>query len=184
MYLLATRPDIMQGVSLISRFMETPKDTHLSVGKRILRYIAGMRDYGIMYASTEKKDLIGFTDSDFAGSLDDRKSTSGYVFHLGSGVIAWASKKQPIVTLSLGEAEYVAATSTACQVVWLRRVLDGLKKKQKGSTMIYCDNTLAIALSKNSVFHQKCKHIDTRYHFIRELMSNGEVHLKPCKFSD
>ena len=93
MYLTATRPDIMQGVSLISRFMETPKDTHWSAGKRILRYIAGTRNYGIMYASIEKKDLIGFTDSDFTESLDDQKSTSGYVFHLGSGVIAWESKK-------------------------------------------------------------------------------------------
>ena len=74
--------------------------------------------------------MIGYTDSDFAGSLDDRKSTSGYVFHISSGVIAWASKKQPIVTLSSAEAEYVAATSAACQAVWLRRVLDGLKQKQ------------------------------------------------------
>ena len=73
--------------------METSKDTHWSAGKRILRYIAGTRDYGIMYVSTENKELIGYTDSDFAGSLDDRKSTSSYVFHLGSGVIAWASKK-------------------------------------------------------------------------------------------
>ena len=127
MYLTVTRPNIMQGVSLISRFMETPKDTQWSVGKRILRYIAGTRDYGIMYSSTKKKELIGYTDSDFAGSLDDRKSTFGYVFHLGSGVIAWASKKQPIVTLSSAEAEYVAATLVACQAVWLRRVLDGLK---------------------------------------------------------
>ena len=128
--------------------------------------------------------MIGYIDSDFVGILDDRKSTSGYVFHLGSGVIAWASKKQPIVTLSSAEAEYVAATSAACQAVWLRRVLDGLKQKQQGSTAIYCDNTSAIALSKNSVFHQKSKHIDTRYHFIRELVSNGEVHLKPCRTSD
>ena len=104
MYLTATKPDIMQGVSLISKFMETPKDTHWSVGKRILRYIAGTRDYGIMYARKEKKELIGYTDSDFLGSLDDRKSTSGYVFHLGSRVIAWTSKKQPIVTLSSTKA--------------------------------------------------------------------------------
>ena len=73
--------------------METPKDTHWSVGKRILRYIEGTKDYGIMYARTEKKELIGYTDSDFAGSLDDRKSTSGYVFHLSLGVIVWESKK-------------------------------------------------------------------------------------------
>ena len=93
MYLTATRLDIMQGVSLISRFMETPKDTHWSAGKRIIRYIAGTRDCGIMYASTEKKIFIGYTNSDFAGSLGDRKSTSGFVFHLGSSVISWASKK-------------------------------------------------------------------------------------------
>ena len=88
------------------------------------------------------------------------------------------------MTLSSLEEKYLGATSTTCHAVWLRRVFDGLKKKQQGSTTIYCDNTSAIALSKNSVFHQKSKHIDTRYHFIRELVSNGEVHLKPCKSSD
>ena len=117
----------MQGVSLISIFMETSKDMHWIEGKIILRYIAGTRDCGIMYASTENKYLIGFIDSDFAGCLDDRKSTSGYVFHLGSGVIAWAYKKKPFLTLSSVEEEYVATPSVACQVVWLRRVLDGLK---------------------------------------------------------
>ena len=75
--------------------------------------------------------MIGFTDSDFAGILDDRKNTFGYAFHISSGVIAWASKKHPIVTLSLAEAEYVAATSATCQAVWLRKVLDGLKQKQQ-----------------------------------------------------
>eukprot|EP00253_Pinus_taeda_P023923 PITA_23923 len=134
MYLIATRPDIVQGVSLISTVMETPKDTHWSAGKRIMRYIARTRDCGIMYASTKKKDFIGYIDSDFVVSLDDRKSTSGFLFHLGSSVISWASNKQPIMTLSLAEAEYVVATSTTCQAVWLRRVFDGLKQKQQGST--------------------------------------------------
>ena len=106
-----------------------------------------------MYASTEKKELIGYTNSDFAGILDDRKRTFGYVFHLGLGVIEWESKKQPIVTLSSAEAEYVAVTSAACQAVWLRRVLDGLRQQQKESTTIYYDKTSAIALSKNILFH-------------------------------
>jgi len=128
-----------------------------------------------MYASTEKKDLIGYTDNDFESSLDDRKSTSCFVFHIGSGVISLAYKKQPIVTLSSIEAEYVAATSAACQAVSLRRVFDGLKQKQQGLATIYCDNTSTFALSKNSVFHHNNKHIDTRYHFIRELVSNEEV---------
>jgi len=117
--------------------METPKDMHWSVGKRIMRYITGTRDCGIMYESTKKKDLIGYTYNYFAGSLDDRKSTSDFLFHLGSGVISWASKKQPIMTLSSVEAEYVAATLATCQAVWLRRIFDGLKQKQQISTTIY-----------------------------------------------
>ena len=90
---------------MISRFMETPKDTHWSAGKRILRYIARTVDCGIMYASTEKKYFIGFTDNNFVGILDDRKRTSGYVFHLGSGVISWTSKKKHIVTVSTSKVE-------------------------------------------------------------------------------
>eukprot|EP00253_Pinus_taeda_P009659 PITA_09659 len=93
-----------------------------------------------------------YTDSDWAGSVDDRKSTSGYVFHMGSGAISWASKKQPVVALSTVEAEYVAATAAACQEVWLRRVLRDLCHEQEKGTTIYCDNSSSIALSKNSVF--------------------------------
>ncbi|XP_057850758.1 uncharacterized mitochondrial protein AtMg00810-like [Cryptomeria japonica] len=103
MYLTATRPDIMYGVSLISRFMESPKDSHLQIGKRILRYVCGTKNYGILYSAVDDFKLIGYMDSDCAGSIDDRKSTSGYAFHFGSDVVSWASKKQPIVTLSLAE---------------------------------------------------------------------------------
>lgn len=94
-----------------------------------------------MYASTEKKDLVGYTNSYFGGSLDAKKRNSGYVLHLGSNVISWESEKELIVTLSSTKAEYVATTLTTCQVVWLRRFLDGLKQKQQISTTIYCDNT-------------------------------------------
>ena len=128
--------------------------------------------------------MIGYTDSDFAGSLDDRKIASGYIFHLGLGAISWASKKQPIVTISSTEAEYVAATTAACQAVWLRRVMKELQQEHEEPTPVYCDNNSTIALSKNHVFHQKNKHIDTRYHFIRELVNNGEIYLKFCKSKD
>eukprot|EP00253_Pinus_taeda_P026496 PITA_26496 len=149
MYLTATRPDIMHAVSLISRFMERPKETHWQAAKKILR-----------------------------------KSTSGYVFHMGSGAISWASKKQPVVALLTAEAEYVAATVAACQAVWLRRVLRDLCHAQENGTTIYCDNSSAIALSKNSVFHKRTKHIDTKFHFIRELVNNGEVVLQHCRTED
>eukprot|EP00253_Pinus_taeda_P023909 PITA_23909 len=121
------------------------------------------------------KENDGYTDSDWAGSVDDRKNTSGYVFHLGSGAISWASKKQPVVSLSTTEAEYVATTAATCQAVWLRRVLRDLCHEQENGTTIYCDNSSAIALSKNSVFHKRTKHINTKFHFIRELVNNGEI---------
>ena len=158
--------------------METPQNSHWQVGKRILRYIVGTTGYEILYSKANNFGLIGYTDSDFASSIDDRKSTSGYIFHFGSGVVSWASKKQPIVTISLAEAEYVVATSTACQAVWMRRILFDLHHHQEEPTPILCDNKSTIALSKNHVFRKRSKHIDTRYHFIRELVNNGEIYLE------
>eukprot|EP00253_Pinus_taeda_P014027 PITA_14027 len=97
------------------------------------------------------------------------------------GAISWASKKQPIVALSTAEAEYVAATAAACQEVWMRRMLRSLGQEQAKATVIFCDNSSAIALSKNSVFHKRTKHIDTRFHYISELVSNGEIVLEHCR---
>eukprot|EP00253_Pinus_taeda_P002805 PITA_02805 len=175
MYLTATRPDIMYVVSLVSRFMETPKDTHWQVEKRILKYVNGTKQYGILYTTTSDFRLVGYTDSDWASSVDDRKSTSRYVFHLGSGTISWASKKHPIVSLSIAEAEYVAATATTCQEAWMRRMLRDLRRDQEGATTIFCNNTSVIALSNNYFFHKRTKHIDAKYHFIRELINNDEI---------
>ncbi|XP_059076754.1 secreted RxLR effector protein 161-like [Cryptomeria japonica] len=177
MYLTVTRPDIMYGVSLISRFMDKPKESHWKDGKRILRYIAGTKSFEILYTSSDDYKLIGYTDSDWGGRIDDRKSTSGYIFHLGFGAISWASKKQPIVTLSSAEAEYVAATLAACQAVWMRIVLSDLGHQQEEPMKIYCDNS-AIALSKNHVFHNRSKNIDIQYYFIRELVNNVDICLE------
>ena len=137
--------------------------------------------FGILYTVSEHSDLIGYTDSDWAGSVDNQKSTSGYVFHMGSGAISWASKKQPIVALSTAEEEYMAATAAACQAVWMRRMLRSLCQEQATTTIIFCDNSSAIALSKNSVFHKRTKHIDIKFHYIRELVNNGEIILQHCR---
>eukprot|EP00253_Pinus_taeda_P028608 PITA_28608 len=153
MYLTANRQDIMYAVNLVSRFMETSKETHWQAAKRIM-------------------------------SVDDRKSTSGYVFHLGSRAISWASKKQPIVSLSTSKAKYVTATTTACQAVWMRRMLRDLRHDQEGAITIFCDNTSTIALSKNSVFHKRTKHIDAKYHFIRDLINNDEIVLQHCRLQE
>ncbi|GAU16044.1 hypothetical protein TSUD_339150 [Trifolium subterraneum] len=153
MYLLATRPDLTYSVCLIARYMERPTEAHLAAAKRVMRYLKG--------------------------DLDDRKSTSGYVFMLGSSTVSWSSKKQAIVTLSTTEAEFVAAASCACQSIWLRRILEELGQEQKCTT-IYCDNSSSIKLSKNPVLHGRCKHIDVRYHFLRDLTKEGVVELSYC----
>lgn len=128
--------------------------------------------------------LIGYTYSDYAGDIDDRRSTSGYVFMLGGGAVAWASKKQPIVTLSTTEAEFVAAAYGACQGVWLRNVLEEIGAKQEEGTTLFCDNSSTIKLSKNPVLHGKSKHIHVRYLFLRELVNDGIIELDYCSTQD
>ncbi|KAI3472819.1 hypothetical protein Pfo_029948, partial [Paulownia fortunei] len=117
---------------------------------------------------------------DYAGDLEDRKSTSGYVFLLSSGAISWSSKKQPIVSLSTTDAEFIAAASCACQTVWLKRVLGKLGQNQGNSIIIRCDSNSAIKLSKNPVMHGRTKHIDVRFHFLRELTKAGTMELVHC----
>ena len=127
------------------------------------------------YQKEGNKELLAYTDSDYAGYVDDRKSTSGYVFLLSEGAISWSLKKQPVVTLSTTEAEFVASTSCACQGVWMRRVLEKLGNSQGKCTTVLCDNSSTIKLSKNPVMHGRSKHIDVRFHFLRDLTRNGVV---------
>ena len=183
-YLTCTRPDILFGVGLVSRFMEEPTMTHLKTAKRILRYIKGTLDFGLFYSSSNNFRLVGYSDSDWAGDLDDRKSTTGFLFYLGDTAFTWISKKQPIVTLSTCEAEYVAAASCVCHAMWLRSLLKELNFAQEEATEIFVDNQSAIALAKNPVFHDRSKHIDTKYHFIRECMANMEVRMTHARSED
>ncbi|KAL0358403.1 UNVERIFIED_CONTAM: Retrovirus-related Pol polyprotein from transposon RE2 [Sesamum angustifolium] len=178
LYLTATRPDIMFATSLISRFMQSTSQVHYAAAKRILRYLRGTKDFGIWYKSTNDAKLVRYTDSDWAGSVDDMKSTSGYTFSLGSGIFSWASKKQATVAQSSAEAEYIAAAATSNQVIWLRRILEDMREKQEEPTTIYCDNKSAIAITKNPVQHNRTKHIDIKYHFLREATTRGEIELK------
>eukprot|EP00253_Pinus_taeda_P030765 PITA_30765 len=128
----------------------------------------------------KSSDLVGYTDSDWVGSIDDRKNTSGYVFHMGLGAISWASKKQSIVALSTAGAEYVAATAATCQAVWMRRMLRSLGREQAKATMIFCDNSSAIALSKNSCFIRERNTLIQGF-IHRELVNNGEIVLEHCR---
>nr|DAD41107.1 TPA_asm: hypothetical protein HUJ06_015430 [Nelumbo nucifera] len=166
MYLTSTRPDLMFVVSLISRYMGQPTELHLQAAKRVLRYLKGTTNLGIFYKKGGNDKLVAFTDSDYAGDLEDRKSTSGY-----------ASKKQPIVSLSTTETEFIAATSCTCQAVWMRRILEKLSHTQGNCTTVFCDNSSTIKLSKNPVMHGRSKHIDVRFHFLCDLTKEGVVEL-------
>ncbi|XP_022984442.1 uncharacterized protein LOC111482742 [Cucurbita maxima] len=156
MYLTSTRPDIMYAVSMISRYMEHPTEKHLNAARRILRYVRGTSDLGVFYKKGDDPKIVGYTDSDYAGDIDDRKSTSGSIFLMSSGAICWSSKKQPIVTLSTTEAEFVAAAACSCQAVWLRKMLEILNQKQpRASTSMFDFISCVICVKKallNSTF--------------------------------
>jgi len=129
-------------------------------------------------------NLIGYTDSDWCGSPDDSKSTSGYIFMLAGAAVSWKSKKQSLVALCSTEAEYVAATEAAKEAIWLRGLLEELGYAQEKPTPLFCDNTSAIALVENPVLHDRTKHIKRKMHFVRDAAIQGEIELKFCRTED
>ncbi|XP_049400004.1 secreted RxLR effector protein 161-like [Solanum stenotomum] len=180
LYLTATRPDLRFAASLLSRFMQAPSQVHLGVAKGTLRYIKGTADYGIWFKREEKRQLMGYSDSDWARSVDDMKNTSGYAFTLGSGMVSWNSKKQEVVAQSSAEAEYIAAVGATNQALWLRKILRDLEQNDIEATIIKVDNKSAISMAKNPVQHGRSKHINVKFHAIRQAEKDGEVQLVHC----
>ena len=166
----------MYATCLCARFQAHPRDLYLVVVKRILRYLKGTPNLGIWYPKKSGFNLIGYTDSDYACSVVDRKSTSGSCQFLGNRLISWYSKKQQTVSNSIAEAEYIAAGSCCAQILWIRNQLRDygfiLNKNP-----ILCDNISAIVISNNPVQHPRTKHIDVNYYFIQEHVINGTVEL-------
>ncbi|KAI3735591.1 hypothetical protein L6452_15098 [Arctium lappa] len=183
LYLTASRPDIMYSTCLCARYQSEPKESHLIAVKRIFRYLKGTPNLGLWYPKDSGFDLTGYSDSDFAGCKLDRKSTTGGCQLLGGKLVSWTSKKQNSVSTSTAEAEYVAAGSCCSQILWMRnQLLD--YDLQLSKIPIYCDSTSAIAIANNPVLHSKTKHIEIRYHFIRDHVMNGdiELHFIPTDF--
>ncbi|KAJ9552664.1 hypothetical protein OSB04_016709 [Centaurea solstitialis] len=176
LYLTATRPDIMFATCFCARFQANPKESHLAAVKRILRYLKRTPEMGLWYPKDSSFELISFTDSDYGGCKLDRKSTSGSCQFLGDKLVSWTSKKQNCISTSTAEAEYVAAASCCSQVLWMKtQVLDyGYKLKR---VPIYCDSESAIAITSNPVQHSKTKHIDIRYHFIKDNVEKGNIEM-------
>ncbi|XP_062202083.1 secreted RxLR effector protein 161-like [Phragmites australis] len=175
-YLVNTRPDLAFSVGYVSRFMEAPTTDHWAAVKHILRYVNGTLKLGCKYDKNRGGlQLTGFSDSDMAGDISDRKSTTGVLFMLGKNLISWQSQKQKVVALSSCEAEYIAATTAACQGIWLSRLLGELMLEDPCCAVLKVDNKSAINLCKNPVLHDRSKHIDTRFHFIRECVEGRKM---------
>ncbi|KAJ9539060.1 hypothetical protein OSB04_031793 [Centaurea solstitialis] len=176
MYLTASRPDIMFATFVCARYQAKPKESHLAAVKRIFRYLKGTPYYGIWYPKGLGFELQAYTDADYGGCNMDRKSTSGHLQFLGNKLVSWASKKQQCVSTSTAESEYVAAASCCSQVLWMQSQLRdyGLEYKK---IPIYCDSKSAIAISANPVQHSKTKHIDIRYHFLKDNVEKENIEL-------
>lgn len=168
MYLaIGTRPDIAYAVSVASRFLENPTIVHERAAKRILRYIKKTLNFGILYTQDDA-NIVAYSDADFAGDTSTRKSTSGSVLFFGNNIISWSSERQQSVSLSTTESEYIAASQCVKELVWLKRLLCEILDRDDIEAILYMDNQSAKRLVKNPEFHKRSKHIEIRYHFIRE----------------
>jgi len=172
----ATRPDIAFAASMLSRFCTNPGKDHWITAKRVLRYLKATSHYGITYTKDGRR-LRAYTDSDWAGDIDDRRSCSGNVLMLSTGPISWKSRKQTSVALSTMEAEYAALSEVSREIIYIKRLLVhmGFEKYVTSPIDVFCDNQSAIQLSKNAVFHKRSKHIDINFHFTRELVERKEI---------
>ena len=181
MYLmLGTRPDLAYTVAALGRHSACPGIEHQRALDCAFRYIRATSDWKLVYQRDNPNGttLKGFVDADWASDVNDRKSTSGFVFMLAGGAISWGSKKQSAVALSSTEAEYIAAAHAAKEVVWLRRLLLELKQKVEGPTILAMDNQSAITIARNPEFHDHSKHIEIRHHFLRQKIEEGELGLE------
>jgi transposase InsO family protein len=177
-----TRPDIANAVGNVSKFLENPGEMHWKAVKRILRYLKGTASFGLLYTKGST-NLHGWSDADYAGDLDTRRSTTGYVFQLGKNTITWNSKRQQTVALSTTEAEYMALCHTSKEAIWILKLLKDLGTQTNGATL-HEDNQGCLALAKNPVNHPRTKHIDVQYHFVREGIDRGAFSIEYCQTED
>ncbi|KAJ1303834.1 hypothetical protein OPQ81_008255 [Rhizoctonia solani] len=176
--MICTHPDIAYSTGLLAQHAANPGDEHWMAIKRELRYLQGTRDLGITYSQSKLAKLVGYVDADYAGDKNSSRSTSGWVFLMAGGPVAWSSCKQLTISLSSTEAEYVAAASTTRELVWLRQFISELGFLPDGPTTLLTDNQSSIALARNPVNHRSTKHIRVKYHFIREMITLRKIDLR------
>lgn len=179
MYLaVSTRPDISYAVGLVSRFLENPSKAHINAVKRILKYIKGTNTYGIFFQNNKNLVLYAYSDADFAGCVNTRRSTTGYLLQIGSATVSWSSERQKCVSISTAESEYVASAESVREMVWLCSLMDDLLPSGYGKPILSIDNQSAIKLIKNPEMHRRTKHIDIKFHFIREKFNQNLFSIK------
>jgi hypothetical protein len=174
-YLTFTRPDISYAVQQVCLHMHDPREVYLTALKRILRYVRGTIDLGLHIQRSQATDLVVYSDADWAGCPNTRKSTSGYAVFLGDNLVSWSSKRQNIVSRSSAEAEYRAVANAVAKASWLRQLLHELHSPPSKANLVYCDNVSAVYLSSNPVQHQRTKHVEIDLHFVRDKVALGVV---------
>jgi hypothetical protein len=179
---VCTRPDIAQAVGALSRYMASPTKEHWDAALGVARYLAGTADLGVVFGGSEET-LQGFCDADFAGDVDSRRSTTGYVFLMFGGAVSWMSRLQPTVAASTVEAEYLSAAQAVKEALWMRKLMRDLGFDGQ-CVAIGCDNQGAMRLLRHPIASQRSKHIDVIHHFARERVARGEVEFTYVATSD
>ena len=174
-YLTFTRPDISYAVQQVCLYMHDPRIEHISAFHRILRYVKGTIYFGLQLYRSNISTLLSYTDADWGGCPDTRRSTSGYCVFLGDNLISWSAKRQPTVSKSSAEAEYRGVANVVSETCWIRNLLLELHCPITTATLVYCDNISAVYLAGNPVHHQRTKHIEIDIHFVREKVKRGDV---------
>ena len=174
-YLTLTRPDLAYAVQQVCLFMHDPREPHLALVKRILRYVKGTLSFVLHIGTGPVDTLTAYSDADWAGCPDSRRSTSGYCVYLGDTLVSWKSKWQHTVSRSSAEAEYRAVAHVVAECCWLRQLLQELHLPLKKATVVFCDNVSAVYMTANPVHHRRTKHIEIDIHFVREKVALGEV---------
>lgn len=182
--MVVSRPDLSYVIGLLSRKLDKPSNDDILLIKRVFRYLQGSKSLVLCLGGCANVSLVSFVDADWAGDLIDRKSTSGYVLQVGAGSILWSSKKQATVAASTTEAEYIAAATAAMDLIWLRSLLSSLGYKQVGPSTLFEDNQACIAIATNPKNHGRIKHVDIKFHFLRDRIEIGDIDIQYCPSQD
>jgi hypothetical protein len=174
---VCTRPDIAFVVGMLGQYQSNPGLDHWRAAKKVMRYLQGTKDYMLMYKRIDNLEVIGYSDSDFAGCIDSHKSTSGYIFFMAGGAVSWRSAKQTLTATSTMEAEFVSCFEATSHGVWLKSFISGLRIMDSihGPLRMFCDNSAAVFMAKNNKSGSRSKHIDIKYLAIRERIKEKKV---------